>query len=160
TQRLSDLAHVVEKAAAKFRSSPVPAVVEKSNGARQTAAPVRTKVAEASPADLNANETLKLEIERLRNELEHRSRFADSLQHFLERISSSDPTQTYNSIISNSKDLLHSERASLLLFDENSNELVLKAAIGLAADPATINHVRVGEGVSGEVIKSGNALMV
>src|SRR5262249_27997226 len=151
-ERLVELAHVVEKAATRYRSMVSSATPEKISDVPTVAATARTKTAETNST---ANEGLKLEVERLRNELEYRSRFADSLQHFLERISSSDPTQTYNSIISNSKDLLRSERASLLLFDESSNELVLKAAIGLAADPSTINHVRVGEGVSGEVMQSG-----
>ncbi len=157
-QRLTELAHVIEKAAARFQPLPAAATVEKSSSAAVAVA--KAKAPEMPQADSVANETLKLEVERLRNELEYRSRFADSLQHFLERISSSDPTQTYNSILSNSTDLLRSERASLLLFDENSNELVLKAAIGMAADPATINHIRIGEGVSGEVMKSSKALMV
>jgi len=156
-QRLGELAHVVEKAAGRFRPVTEPSAEQTSGAA---ASPARAKVPDTSTTNALANETLKLEVERLRNELEYRSRFADSLQNFLERISSSDPTQTYNSIISNSKDLLRSERASLLLFDENSNELVLKAAIGLGTDPATINRVRVGEGVSGEVMESGKALMV
>ena len=154
-QRLVEVAQVVEKTVGRFRP-----VAERQTTSAVVAAPVRTKEPETPAANSLANESLKLEIERLRNELEYRSRFADSLQNFLERISSSDPAQTYNSIISNSKDLLRSERASLLLFDENSNELVLKAAIGLGTDPATINHVRVGEGVSGEVMETGQALMV
>ena len=159
-ERLVELALVVEKAAGRFRSLVSPPTAEKTSSSKTAAAPVKGKTPETSKTDAVANESLKLEVERLRNELEYRSRFADSLQHFLERISSSDPTQTYNAIISNSKDLLRSERASLLLLDENSNELVLKAAIGLATDPSRINHVRVGEGVSGEVMQTGKALMV
>jgi len=159
-ERLVELALVVEKAAGRFRSLVSPPTAEKTSSSKTAAAPVKGKTPETPKTDAVASESLKLEVERLRNELEYRSRFADSLQHFLERISSSDPTQTYNAIISNSKDLLRSERASLLLLDENSNELVLKAAIGLATDPSTINHVRVGEGVSGEVMQTGKALMV
>jgi diguanylate cyclase (GGDEF)-like protein len=158
-ERLVELSHVVEKAAGRFRSV-VSAATAEATGAAATTVPAKTATREPSTPDAYANENLKLELDRLRNELEYRSRFADSLQHFLERISSSDPLQTYNSIITNSRDLLRSERASLLLLDENSNELVLKAAIGLSADPSTINHVKVGEGVAGEVIKSGKALMI
>jgi len=106
------------------------------------------------------NKELELEVERLRSELEYRARFADSLQSFLERISSSDPATTYQSIVSHSRALLQSERASLLVFDENANVLVLKAAIGLAEDPATVSDMRVGEGVAGEVLESGRALLV
>jgi diguanylate cyclase (GGDEF)-like protein len=159
-ERLHELAHVVEKAVGRFRAAVPTVTAEKTSAAIVPASSLKGKEVEASSADSVANQSLKLEVDRLRNELEYRSRFADSLQHFLDRISSSDPTQTYNSIISNSKDLLRSERASLLLLDENSNELILKAAIGLAADPSTVNHIKVGEGVSGEVMKSGKALMI
>ena len=99
-------------------------------------------------------------MQRLRSELEYRARFTDSLQHFLERISCADPPKTYNSIITNSKELLRSERASLMVLDEAANELVLKAASGLTTDPSAIAPVRVGEGVSGEVIDTGKAVMV
>jgi len=153
-QRIRDFVVLVEKAARRFRPIIVPKSTEKG------ASVVPLPVPGASVVKAQSDESLQLEIERLRTELEHRSRFADSLQHFLERISSNDPTQTYQSIISSSKDLLNSERASLLIFDENSNELILKAAIGLATDPSTVSPIRLGEGVSGEVIESGKALMI
>jgi diguanylate cyclase (GGDEF)-like protein len=153
-QRIRDFVSVVERAAQKFR----PIVVANSTDKGATVVPL--PVPGSGIGKVQPDETLQLEVERLRTELEYRSRFTDSLQHFLERISSNDPTQTYQSIISSSKDLLNSERASLLIFDQNSNELVLKAAIGLATDPATVTRMRSGEGVSGEVIESGKALMV
>ena len=153
-QRIRDFAAVVDKAARRFR----PIIVPKSTEKGATVVPL--PVPGAGAVKVQSDETLRLEIVRLRTELEHRSRFADSLQHFLERISSNDPTQTYQAIISSSKDLLNSERASLLIFDENSNELILKAAIGLATDPTTVSPIRLGEGVSGEVIESGKPQMV
>ncbi len=117
----------------------------------------------ASPAKGEAKrveQDLQLEVQRLRKELEHRSRFATSLQHFLERISCADPVKTYNSIISSSKELLQSERASLMVLDESSNELVMKAASGLPTETEKVPPVRVGEGISGEVIDTGKAVMV
>lgn len=115
---------------------------------------------ETPTQSLAARADLEQELQRLRTELEYRSRFADSLQHFLERISGPSPENTYDSIIANSKELLQSERASLLLLDEESNELVLKAACGLATDPALIAPIRVGEGVSGEAINTGKPIIV
>ncbi len=47
-----------------------------------------------------------------------------------------------------------------MIFDESANELILKAASGLATDPASVSAVRVGEGVSGEVIDTGKPVMV
>ena len=70
------------------------------------------------------------------------------------------PVKTYNSIVSNLKELLRSERASLMVLDESANELIVKAASGLATDLNSVGPVRVGEGVSGEVIDTGKAVMV
>ncbi len=128
-----------------------------------------TRQAKSVPSIVGANESsgtgsrndeLELEIQRLRGELEYRSMVAASLQHFLDRISSDDPAKTYRSIVTHSKELLHSERASLFVYDETADELSLKAAIGLPVDPSTVSKVRTGEGISGEVIQSGKALMV
>lgn len=163
-QRLSELAERVDHAVKRVRSP-------SSNGAAITLAPERT-APKAVPENVvqlpvakqqqrrDVSQDLELEVQRLRSELEHRSRVTDSLQHFLERISCADPDKTYNSIVSNSKELLRSERASLMVLDEHANELILKAASGLAADPATVGSVRVGEGVSGEVIDTGKAMVV
>jgi diguanylate cyclase (GGDEF)-like protein len=158
-QRLRDLSERVERAVRRFH--PAPRQVEFSEpmpAAILSEAPLEEIV---PPPQLNTREgDLQQEVERLRSELEYRARFATTLQRFLERISSDDPLKTYQSIITNSKDLLQSERASLLVFDESTNELILKAAVGLAADLGSVSHMRVGEGVSGEVIESGKALMV
>jgi diguanylate cyclase (GGDEF)-like protein len=158
-QKVNDFAETVERTARRFRPiselEAEPSAIVQPPLVKAAAATIQTSTVLPS-----ASATLELEVERLRSELEYKNRFADSLQHFLERISSNDPRQTYNSIISNSKELLNSERASLLVFDETSNELILKAAIGLTTDPSSVSHMRLGEGVSGEVIESGKALMV
>jgi diguanylate cyclase (GGDEF)-like protein len=147
-QRLSELAERVDRAAHRLRAA-------SSNGSKPAAAPAPEPAPALTPAP-----DLESEVQRLRSELEHRSRFANSLQHFLERISCADPVKTYSSIVSNSQELLQSERASLMVFDQAANSLVLKAAIGLAEDPRSVSPVRVGEGVSGEVIDTGNAVVV
>jgi diguanylate cyclase (GGDEF)-like protein len=139
-QRLDELSERIERNAHRFYSAA-------SNGSDVT----KAKPEPAPPA----RPDLEQEVRRLRSELEYRARFTDSLQHFLERISCADPAKTYSSIVINSKELLQSERASLLVLDENSNELILKAASGLATDPAQVRPIRVGEGVSGQVIDSG-----
>ncbi len=174
-QRLHDLAERVEKTARRFSPAasngsevdePAQVIRNVEIGIASQPSP-KTRVNETGaqlPKDeleaTSHNQDLEMEVRRLRRELEYRSRFADSLHHFLERISSDDPAKTYHSIITNSKELLQSDRASLMLLDESSNELILKAAIGLPMDPSLIGNVRVGEGVSGEVIEAGKALMV
>ena len=154
--RLRELAEQVDRAGHQLQNA-------SSNGSGAGHTTPAEKVVQP-PAKVEKAETasreLEREVQRLRSELEYRARFTDSLQHFLERISCADPVKTYNSIITNSKELLRSERASLMVLDGNTNELVLKAAIGLATDPSLLAPVRVGEGVSGEVIDTGKAVMV
>jgi diguanylate cyclase (GGDEF)-like protein len=150
TQRLDELAERVERTTQRFHGAA-------SNGSDKVAKP--KSLPETATAPAPAKPDLEQEVRRLRSELEYRSRFANSLQHFLERISCADAAKTYNSIVSNSKELLQSERASLLVLDEHSNELIMKAASGLATDPANVGPIRVGTGVAGQVIDSGKPIV-
>ncbi|HEY0365552.1 MAG TPA: diguanylate cyclase, partial [Pyrinomonadaceae bacterium] len=155
-QRLEELAGRVDRAAQRLGTA-------SSNGSGHVDAVTPHRIERGSAGSSSSPETypdLQVEIQRLRRELEYRARFTDSLQHFLERISCTDPVKTYNSIVSNSKELLQSERASLMILDESANQLILKAASGLAADPQSVAAVRVGEGISGEVIHTGKPVMV
>ena len=169
-QRLGEISERVDRAVRRFHTassngSGLKQPTARSNVEPPKNVPVEKGVQTSAPAakerkQAEAASALELEVQRLRNELEHRSRFADSLQHFLERISCADPAKTYNSILSNSKELLQSERASLMVLDEAANELIIKASSGFNTDPDLVGPVRVGEGVSGEVINSGKALFV
>ncbi len=151
-QRLDELAERVERTTSHFHSA-------SSNGSDKTKVKALAEPVAAPAGPPAAKSDLEQEVRRLRGELEYRSRVTNSLQHFLERISCSDPAKTYNSIVSNSKELLQSERASLLVLDEDSNQLILKAASGLATDAAKVGPIRVGEGVSGHVIDTGKPMI-
>jgi diguanylate cyclase (GGDEF)-like protein len=146
-QRLEELSERVERSTERFHAAA-------SNGSAAAKAKAQPEPAPAPVRDLER------EVHRLRTELENRSRFNNSLQHFLERISLADPEKTYSSIVSNSNELLQSERASLLVLDEASNELILKAASGLMTDVSKVGPIRVGEGVSGQVIDTGVPVIV
>ncbi|HKR14305.1 MAG TPA: diguanylate cyclase [Pyrinomonadaceae bacterium] len=157
-QRLGELAERVDKSAERFRTA-------RSNGSAIHEAAVHppATVSKKQPEPATPQKPqldLEQEVQRLRAELEYRSRFADSLQHFLERISGPSPENTYDSIVANSKELLQSERASLLLLNEESNELILKAASGLSTEPGLVGPIRVGEGISGEAINTGKPIVV
>ena len=155
-QRLEDLSARIDRAVQRLHTA-------SSNGSGHVDAITSHSTERGSAGLTSAPEPqpdLQDEIQRLRRELEYRARFTNSLQHFLERISCTDPVKTYNSIVNNSKELLQSERASLMIFDQTANELILKAASGLATDPDSVSAVRVGEGVSGEVIDTGKPVMV
>ena len=169
-QRLTELAERLDRALHRQRIA-----ASNGSGTRQAAAaqpattpaitttekPAKTTTATTREAALPvADQKLEQEVQRLRNELEYRTRFADSLQHFLERISCADPAKTYNAIISNLKEMLRSERTSLMVLDATANELILKAASGFSADLTAVGPVRIGEGISGEVINSGKAVLV
>ena len=130
-QRLKELAQRIDRATQRLRTA-------SSNGSGHVDAvtPHSTERGSAgSTSSPEAQPDLHDEIQRLRRELEYRERFTNSLQHFLERISCTDPAKTYNSIVSNLKELLQSERSSLMVLDESANQLVLKAASGLVFAP-------------------------
>jgi diguanylate cyclase (GGDEF)-like protein len=158
-QRLDEMAERIDNAAQRLHAA-------SSNGSGHSGhvdAVTQHRTERGSAGSTSSPEPqpdLQDEIKRLRRELEYRTRFTNSLQHFLERISGTDPVKTYNSIVSNSKELLQSERASLMILDESGNQLILKAASGLPTDPTSVSAVRVGEGVSGEVIHTGKPLIV
>ena len=103
---------------------------------------------------------MPLEVLRLRTELDERTRTAYRLQNFTERINSVAPAETYLSILRQSAELLKAERGSLLLFDEATNELAIKAAMGLRAEVASETRIRLGDGISGTVLLEGRPLVV
>jgi diguanylate cyclase (GGDEF)-like protein len=155
-QRLDEMSERIDRAAQRLHAA-------SSNGSGHIDAVTQHSTERGSAGSTSVKEThpdLQGEIARLRRELEYRTRFTNSLQHFLERISGTDPVKTYNSIVSNSKELLQSERASLMILDESGNQLILKAASGLPTDLASVSAVRVGEGVSGEVMDTGKPVLV
>ncbi|HET9526947.1 MAG TPA: diguanylate cyclase [Pyrinomonadaceae bacterium] len=158
--RLNELAERVDKSARRFRTANSNGSGTTHEAATKEKPPLKEPARREEKREEKPQPDLEQELQRLRNELEYRSRFADSLQHFLERISGADPAKTYDSIVANSKELFQSERASLLLLKEDSNELILKSASGFANDPAVVGPIRVGEGISGEAIETGTAIVV
>lgn len=119
-------------------------------------------LAETKPAGqaIPARDELHQELSRLRGELERRARFADSVQTFTQQIDSIEPQKTYASILAQSTRLLRAERGSLWAFDESSNELEVKAAIGIADELSDVAPIRLGEGISGAVMSKGEPLVV
>ena len=157
SQRLEKLSERVDKAARQFSVEPTQFVkTEIPRVPKKTADPQET----TTIADNGSGRAMELqtEVHRLRNELEYRSQLADSLSRFLERISSADPTRTYQAILDHVAELLQAERASLWLFDENANELVLRAATGFTIDEES--RVSTGQGIAGSVMESGSPLVI
>ena len=160
-ERLEKLAAKVDKAARQFSVEPAQAartdyqapIVEKIHN------PATIIPGSDSPPDaVDSGTALQIEVNRLRSELESRSQLAESLSGFLERISSGDPARTYQAILDHVAGLLQAERASLWLFDENSNEIVLRAALGFSLDEES--RIGAGHGIAGRVIELGAPLIV
>ncbi|PYS91847.1 MAG: hypothetical protein DMF64_10940 [Acidobacteria bacterium] len=103
---------------------------------------------------------MPLEVLRLREELEQRMRAAYHLQAFIEQISKAEPGDPYQTILRHCVELLHSERGSLMLFDETANELQVKAAVGPRAQFAQEARVHLTESVAGTVWREGRPLVV
>lgn len=104
--------------------------------------------------------SMPLELMRLREELERRVRAATQQRAFTEVVNSAQPEDAYTTILRHSAELLHAERGSLLLFDERAGELSVKAAVGPRAEVAREARVRLGEGVSGQVLREGRPAVV
>jgi diguanylate cyclase (GGDEF)-like protein len=91
--------------------------------------------------------------------LERHGALANSIRRFAEQIDAAEPSQIYESILAQAADLLHAERSSLWLFDEASNELIIKAARGIPASAPGIANIPAGEGIAGSVISRGQPLL-
>ncbi len=103
---------------------------------------------------------LPFEVLRLRGELARRTRVADNQRHFTERVNMVAPDKSYLSILQHSAELVHAERGSLLLYDEASNELAVKACVGFHTEAATEARMRLGDSVSGAVLENGLPVVV
>ena len=117
-----------------------------------------------SPDEETAPEPIKLREERRvqsgpRVGLDRRAPFANSIRRFAEQIDAAEPSEIYQSILAQSADLLDAERGSLWLFDQNANELKIKAARGIPVAQHELDSIRSGEGIAGAVISAGQPLL-
>lgn len=71
-----------------------------------------------------------------------------------------DREQLYEMILAKSSELVDAERGSLMILDNKSNFLSVKAAKGLDKKIVDSLRVRVGEGISGSIAQKGISVMV
>jgi diguanylate cyclase (GGDEF)-like protein len=158
--KLEQLAERLSQAAEKFRAE----ITRTEKVPATTGARSRSRATTESELEQGRLSSAAVEMQRqidlLRGELEQRTHFDESLQHFLERINATDPLQTYQAILKNSKELLQAERASLFAFEEGTNELVAKSVIGFPSELSEIARIRIAEGIAGQVLETGKALVV
>ncbi len=110
--------------------------------------------------DFAQNLATSLESIGLRNELKERAEFARAAHAFSLKVNVVEPSETYRAILRQSAEMLGAERGSLLLLDHASNELTVKAAVGMRENVAKVARIKMGEGISGSVLRDGRALMV
>jgi len=110
--------------------------------------------------DFAQNLATSLESIGLRNELRERAEFARAAHAFSLKVNVVEPSETYRAILRQSAEMLGAERGSLLLLDHSSNELTVKAAVGMRENVAKVARIKMGEGISGSVLRDGRALMV
>jgi diguanylate cyclase (GGDEF)-like protein len=102
-----------------------------------------------------------LEIIRLTDQLESKKRAIASFYEFLREVASSiDSQKVYASVLAKLGEILKSERSSLMIFNEQSNELALEAAVGAGLEDEGPIRMKLGEPVSGAVLASGAAMLV
>jgi diguanylate cyclase (GGDEF)-like protein len=126
-------------AAAQFHSKP-------SRGGSETSAPTGHL--------LDAH----LEIIRLTDELARRTQAIARVTEFLQHVTLAlDPTVDYDNILGKLGAMMKAERASLMILDQESNELEVEAAYGFNRPSA---RIKMGEAIAGAVLASGSPMMV
>ena len=102
----------------------------------------------------------ELEILRLREEVTRRGWLAQAVQKFNQHLDDIDSDDFWSRLTQISAELMRAERGSLLLLDEKSDNLILKAAIGNNADAIRNETKNLGERVARQVLNSGKSLVV
>ncbi|HEX5735185.1 MAG TPA: diguanylate cyclase [Blastocatellia bacterium] len=117
----------------------------------------RPEEAKASPDLLDAH----LEIIRLADELESKNRSIASLHDFLRGVVTTlDSQKVYPSVLAKFSEIMKAERSSLMVLNEQANELALEASLPTLPATATPIRMKPGEGIAGAVLESGAAMLV
>lgn len=103
----------------------------------------------------------ELEILRLREKIERQSRTAKAIRQLSEILKEIDEDRFWVSAAQISAELMRAERGSLLVMDENSEELTVKAAVGSRADIIKCeDSQKIGKRIALKVLESGKPLIV
>ena len=101
------------------------------------------------------------EIVYLRDQLESRKQSFNQFYEFLRTVASTlDSQQTYDSVLMKFSEMMGAERCSLMILNEESNELALEAALGSRMDSTLPIRVKLGDPIAGAVLASGAAMLV
>ncbi len=103
----------------------------------------------------------QLEIVRLTDQLESRKRSIGQFYEFLRSIASTlDSKTVYHSLLVKFSDLMKAGRSSLMIFDQESGELVVEVALGADFDATALIRLKLGDPIAGEVLANGVPLVV
>ncbi|CAN5234526.1 hypothetical protein BH20ACI1_BH20ACI1_23720 [soil metagenome] len=102
----------------------------------------------------------ELEILRLREELERRRWLERAVKKFNENLNEIDSDDFWLRLTQISAELMRAERGSLLMFDEKSDKLIYRAAIGSNADAVKNEQQNLGRRVARKVLENGKPLVV
>lgn len=102
----------------------------------------------------------ELEILRLREELSRRGWVENAVRVFNENIKNIDSDDFWLSLTQVTAQLMNAERSSLLISDEKSNRLIVKAATGIRGDVLKSRKKNIGQRVAKEVFDAGRPLVI
>ncbi len=125
------------------------------NATRSEEQPVQDARGSASLLDA------QLEIVRLTDQLESRRRSIGQFYGFLQGISSAiDSQKVYQSLLERFSQMMKAERSSLMIFNQESNELALEATLGSGLEAGSPVRLKLGESIAGAVLANGAPLVV
>ncbi|OGX08897.1 MAG: hypothetical protein A2Z88_10115 [Omnitrophica WOR_2 bacterium GWA2_47_8] len=111
--------------------------------------------------DITERKIFEDKLQSLNQELAFEKYKLEQILDFDEKISTiTDLHKLVDFFIEKACDILESDRCSLMLFDENTQELCLKGAVGLNDEIMSQCKLRVGEGISGKVVESAGPILV
>jgi diguanylate cyclase (GGDEF)-like protein len=103
----------------------------------------------------------QIEIARLNDQLESRKRSIGQFYEFLRSVASTvESHKVYESLLAKFSEVMKAERSSLMILNEESNELALEAALGADSGATPSVRLKLGESVAGAVLASGVPLVV
>ena len=102
----------------------------------------------------------ELEILRLREELSRRGWLTRAVQKFNDNVRDIDSENFWLNLARISAELMKAGRSSLMIFDEKSASLIVKAAIGLTAETIKKETATLGARVAAGVLHDGKPLVV
>jgi sigma-B regulation protein RsbU (phosphoserine phosphatase) len=101
------------------------------------------------------------ELEQLKSRLERKVEALDHLVRISALLTSTlGLPEVLRLIMSSAKDLLKAEASSVLLVDEDTNELVFEVALGPKGEDVRHQRIAAGRGIAGHVAQTGERMVV